>query len=70
MFEPSIWGRNPQGWKQIYLDKYSLWTQLVGCILLFSPPFLFLANFHHHIPFISGILGAILCTINWAVDPM
>ena len=76
MFEPSIWGKEPTGWKQTYLDKYALWVQLYGCIGLFGSMFVFITEHsffgahHHWLSIPMFITGCICCTINWAVDPM
>ncbi len=76
MFEPSAWGKNPQGWKQTYIDKYILWTQLAGCVGLFGSIFAFISEHslfgahHHYLSIPMVIIGVILCTFNWAVDPM
>lgn len=75
MFEPSIGGRNPQGLLRTYLDNYSLWTQLYGCIGLFGSIFVFIWEAPAYLgpPIISIFMlvsGVVVCTFNWAVDPM
>lgn len=57
----------PETYAEKHLGFFLFW-QLVGCILLFGSPFIFLAQWHHHIALISGIAGMIMCTVTWALD--
>lgn len=75
MFEPSIWGKNLEGWKKNYMDNYALWVQLYGCIGLFGSFFVVIWEIPAYVglPIISIFMfvsGVIACTFNWMVDPM
>ena len=67
--------------KELYLEKYSLWTQLIGCIGLFGSFFVVIIEWTPvyngevdlFIPPIATtmfVVGCIICTINWSMDPI
>lgn len=59
----------PETIAKSHLGFFLVW-QLIGCVLLFGSPFMFIAHWGHHIALISGILGTIMCTVTWALDGM
>ena len=64
---------NPKSLRQIYNDKYALWTQLYGCIGIFGSFFVAIWEIPTYVglPMISifmFISGSIFCTVNMAIE--